>query len=264
MKTKNRPVIIICIAIVSLMLASCLKSLLCVTGDGVFITESRRSPAFDEIENSTSFDIIYKVSDTTGIRIDCEQNIMQYIETNVYNGCLEVTTSPGSICLDYNTRPVITVSSPSLVRVVNAGSGTFLGDKMNGDDLIVKLSGSGEVAVDHAVCNTIDIKLSGSGNIDLKELFCSTADITISGSGDMTSGGNCESSHLKITGSGNIYCKDLHSTTVSAIISGSGNIFIRAEEYLNGLLSGSGNIFYRGDPEIDQTISGSGRIIKYK
>lgn len=261
---KNRNNLLLTLIISSLVLSSCLKSLLCVRGDGIIEEETRRVTSFTSIENSSSFDVIYKRSDTLGIRIIAEQNIMNYIETNVYNGTLEITTSPGSICIDYNERPLIQVSSPVLSGIYNTGSGTFVSDLLSGDKIVVRVSGSGDVSADLVTAGDLEVKVSGSGDMKLKDLNCLSSDIFISGSGDFSAGGGCENAHLKITGSGNIYCSDLITGVTSAIISGSGNIFITVSEYLNGLLSGSGSVFVKGDPEIDQTTTGSGRIIKHK
>ena len=227
-------------------------------------TETLRVTSFDQIENSTSFDVLYRKADTLGIIISAEQNILNYIETNVYDNCLEIQTSPATICLDYREKPLITITSPSLKRVYVSGSGEFIGDELSGETVTVKASGSGDVSIDTVTGNNIDMILSGSGNIELKMAACSNYDCLLSGSGDAAISGDCDNAHLKITGSGNIYAGDLVTNTASVIISGSGNAFITIEDYLNGLISGSGNIYLRGDPEIDQTVTGSGRIIKYK
>jgi hypothetical protein len=250
--------------ILLLIMTSCLKSLLCIRGDGIIEVETRRVTSFNQIENSTSFDIIYRNADTLGISISAEQNILDYIETNVYDNCLEIRTSPGSICLDYTERPVITVTSPSLKKVINSGSGEFLAGRMSGETVYIKLSGSGDISVENIIGNNIDLTLSGSGDIEIKESSCSNSDCLLSGSGNISINGDCEDAHLKITGSGNIYSSDFVTNSASIIISGSGSAFTTIEEYLNGLISGSGNIYVSGNPDIVQTVTGSGRIIKRK
>src|SRR4030042_6574904 len=243
---------------------SCLKDLLCVEGDRTPVLETRRISSFDQLENSTSFDVVYKQADTFGIRISAEQNIMNYIETNVYDDCLEIRTSPASICLDYHEQPVVMVSSPTLKKAVNSGSGSFIADRMTGETVTIKNSGAGDMSAESIESDNFESILSGSGDIDVQSLLCLNTDIVISGSGNTSVAGDCETSHLKITGSGNIYGSDMVTGTSSAIISGSGSAYTNIEEYLNGLISGSGNIYVKGDPEIEQTISGSGRIIKIK
>jgi hypothetical protein len=243
---------------------SCLKNIFCVKGDRIMTTETRRISQFNEIENTTSFDILYRKADTLGIIISAEQNILNYIETNVYDNCLEISTSPATICLDYNERPLITVSSPSLSSVLNAGSGAFIGDTLTGETVILKASGSGDITINMAAGENIDITVSGAGNIELEMAYCGNYECLITGSGDASVNGACVDAHFKISGSGNIYASDLVAVNSSVIISGSGNVFTTTTEYLNALISGSGNVFVEGNPEIDQSVTGSGRIINYK
>lgn len=260
---KNRLIILLS-GVLILNLTSCLRDLLCVNGDGIIEEEVRRVTSFNQINNSTSFEVIYKRADTSGIRIRAEQNIINYIETNVYNDCLEITTSPGSICLDYTEQPVITITSPALDKAVISGSGSFFADSMEGVHVFLKMSGSGDISVDEVLSDNCEINLTGSGNINVKQLISLSSDFQITGSGDITVTGSCDESHLRIPGSGNIYAGNFPVNTSSVIISGSGNAFTDIDDYLNGLISGSGNIYVKGDPEIDQTITGSGRIIKLK
>jgi len=248
--------------ILLLLLTSCIKSLLCVRGDGIIEEETRRVTSFNQIENSTSFDVIYIKADTTGVSIKAEQNILNYIETNVYNNTLEVRTSPGSICLDYREKPLVTVTSPALTRIVSSGSGDILADQMSGENLSAKLTGSGDVSIESMTGSNIDILLTGSGDLEVMQSVCLESDCQISGSGNITISGECNDAHLKITGSGNIYSSEFLTNSASVIISGSGSAYTTIWEYLNGLISGSGNIYVSGNPEIDQTVTGSGRIIK--
>jgi len=247
-----------------LAFTSCLKSLLCIRGDGDMMTETRRVTAFHEIKNTTSFDVIYRKADTLGISISAEQNILDYIETNVYDNCLEIRTSPASVCLDYTQRPVLTITSPSLDKIISTGSGAMLADKMTAETAYAKNTGSGDISIEKTSGDNAELIVTGSGNIEIKEAVCANSDFLISGSGDIDVSGECDDSHLKITGSGNIYASDFITNSASVIITGSGSAFTSIVEYLNGLISGSGNIYVRGNPEIDQTLTGSGRIIKNK
>ncbi len=260
---KNR-IIILTAGSLLLILTSCIDDLFCVNGNGIFEVERRRLTSFEQIQNSTSFEVVYKKADTLGASIKAEQNIMEYIETIVRDGCLEIRTKPGSICLDCTEQPIITVSSPNLKGATISGSGELSADTMAGETVTLKVSGSGNLTVQNAISNDSKLILSGSGSIDVTELFCQNADIHISGSGKINVGGSSENEHLRISGSGSIHSDEFPVQSAYIIISGSGNAFTNIETYLNGLISGSGNIYVKGDPEIDQTITGSGKIINHK
>ena len=249
---------------VTMSLSSCLDDLFCVNGNGIAEVERRRVTSFTSIRNETSFDVIYKKADSTGLSIKAEQNILKYIETNVYDGCLEIETSPGSVCLDYNIKPVISISSPGLSGAFLAGSGEITADTLAGEIVTVTVSGSGNLSVKRITSDDSQIRLSGSGDLEIAEMLTRNADFTVSGSGNITVTGSSDTESLRISGSGNIQAGNFEVNTASVIISGSGNAYTNIEVYLYGLLSGSGNIYLTGDPEIDQKITGSGRIIKRK
>jgi hypothetical protein len=259
---KRYPVVIG--VFILLTFTSCLKDLLCISGNGIEKTEIRRVVAFNKIVNSTSIDIVYKKADTSGINIKADENLLEYIVTETDNNTLEIRTRNGSTCLDFDTKPLITVSAPNLESIFMSGSGTFLADEMSGNSVEIKMSGSGGISVDKVICTDLSVILSGSGNININNCTCVSSDIFLSGSGNIALSGQNESSDLKISGSGEINAENLMLESASIIISGSGDIFTNVEKSLTAIISGSGNIYLKGDPAISKTISGSGRIIKYK
>jgi hypothetical protein len=255
--------VLLTVLFILLTQSSCLKNLLCERGNGIAATEVRRTGVFNKIENSTSIDIIYKRSDTTGITIKADENLLDYIITETNNNTLEIRTRDGNTCLDFDSRPVITITSPGLESIFVSGSGTFVADEMTGNNVSVKMSGSGDLSTDKITCTELTVTLSGSGNMDINNCTSVNSDIYLSGSGSISVSGLSEGAGLRISGSGKIYAANWMLSSADAIISGSGDIFTNVEKTLTALISGSGNIYLKGDPIINQTISGSGRIIKY-
>jgi len=259
----NRYLLVSCLFML-LLCNSCLKDLLCVRGNGIEETKVRRTAAFTKIENMTSIDIVFKKADTTGITIKADENLLEYITTETDNNTLKIRTRNGISCLDFETEPVITVTSPSLTSIFESGSGTFIADEMSGREVAVKLSGSGNISITRVSGNDLTVALSGSGNININCCTSVSSDVFLSGSGNIRLSGQNESSHLRISGSGEINAENLMLTSADILISGSGDVFTNVENSLVAYISGSGNIYLIGDPAITKTISGSGRIIKYK
>jgi hypothetical protein len=244
-------------------LSSCLKDLICVTGNGIKKTEVRRLNNFNKIENFTSINIVYKKADTIGITIEADENLFDHISTKTSNNTLEIKVENGATCLDFASQPLIAVTSPLLESILVSGSGAFSADELSGNSTSVKLSGSGNISVSKATSTYMNIMLSGSGDINISNCICPNSDIFISGSGKIGLAGECENSHMKISGSGQINAATWNLNTASILISGSGDIHTSVEKSLSAVISGSGNIYLKGNPEISQVISGSGRIIKY-
>lgn len=250
------------LGILMLSLMSCFDDFVCIQGDGFIETERRRIADFDQIVNSTEFDIIFSRNDTTGISINADRNIIDNIVTETSGSTLEIKTLPRHACFNYTRRPVIEVSSSDLKGVLLSGSGDFLADFMEGNVVTVTLSGSGNINADNTSCNDLSVLLSGSGSITLNEVECGDSDAFISGAGNIMLEGSCDKNNIKISGSGNLHADNYITGTASVMISGSGNAFTHILERLTGLISGSGNIYVKGNPEIDVTVSGSGRVIR--
>jgi hypothetical protein len=260
---RNRTLFVILI-LLAITLSSCLKDLVCITGNGNKKTETRRLNTFSNIENSTSINIVYRKSDTTGITIEADENLLPYITTSTDNNTLEIKAGNGMTCLDFATQPLIKVTSPRLESIFESGSGTFTADELSGYSTSIKLSGSGNISVAKVSGTDMNILLSGSGDISVNNVLCETSDLFLSGSGKISLSGQCENSHLKLSGSGQINAGTWNLNIANILISGSGDIQTSVEQSLTAIISGSGNIYLKGDPEITQTISGSGRIIKDK
>lgn len=249
--------------VLALLLTSCIKDMICINGNGIIETESRNTSSFNQIENSTVANVIYRQSDEVTITVVAESNLLGHIVTENINGNLKVRTDSWNTCLDYNERPVITVTSPSLKNIELSGSGNLIADIMSENSLIIKLSGSGKVVAESLSCIDLSVINSGSGDIEISEAFCQDADLNLSGSGDLDISGTSDKGHFRISGSGDINADEFQINNATENISGSGDIFTFVINTLTAALSGSGNIYLKGDPTINQNVSGSGRIIKY-
>lgn len=243
-------------------LNSCDDDFFCNKGNGLSQTIVRRVAGFNSIENTTSIDVVYKKADTTGITITADENLIDEIITETSSNKLMIKTRR-SKCLDFNTRPLITVTSPSIHTIIESGSATFLADDLSGSNITLKLTGSGDISVARITANGLNVSLSGSGNIKSNSCTSVNSDVFLSGSGQIDLTGQCENSNLKLSGSGKINTENWIVGSADVTITGSGDIFTFVENSLIAFISGSGNIYLKGNPIIDKTITGSGRIINY-
>jgi cytoskeletal protein CcmA (bactofilin family) len=258
---KNRIALVLS-GIVLLTANSCLEDFLFVNGSGHIETELRRPGSFDRIDNTTSFDIIYRKADTSAVSITTDDNILDHIVTEVCNNRLEIRTRPLGVILDCSKHPVIIVTSPRIDEANLSGSGSLTADKISGNSVSVKLSGSGNINVDSINCTNLTAMISGSGDISVKYAICTHSDISASGSGIISVAGKCDTEHARISGSGKIDGRYFLVNSADLSISGSGDVYGNVKDYLNATISGSGDIYLYGNPRIDQKRSGSGKIRK--
>jgi hypothetical protein len=217
-----------------------------VKGNGEVVTVERITGEYESISVGGWFDVEIIEGKEGSLTLKGEENLLEYIITEVKDGELKVKVKTG-----INLQPSswfnggISVSIP--VEEINS----------------LSMSGSGDL-VGKTVLRSRDMvtRLSGSGDMEVK-VEAENLDIAVSGSGDMTLNGAAEYLRVQISGSGDVHAYNLQANHVDANISGSAGIQITARESLKARVSGSGDISYRGNPaKIDSKVSGSGEISK--
>jgi len=138
------------------------------------------------------------------------------------------------------------------------GGGSFKGDSF---DLDMSGSGNMNLE-GSIQGKEVRINKSGSGNIKLGNVEGENLVVTVSGSGNTDiAKGATKKQTIRLSGSGNINMPNVESEAATASISGSGDIDIRVGKSLEGTISGSGNITYHGNAQVTKSsFSGSGRI----
>lgn len=212
MKTK-KGLFVSLLAILLLMLGACNV----VIGSGGSVTESRSVSDFDSISLNGSGDVIIEQGGEESLTIETNDNIMQYVTTEVRDGTLHLAVeAPNAVLF---TRIVFTVGVVDLSGLEIAGSGSIKGDGIETDQLEVSVGGSGNVELEGAATRqTIDI--AGSGRYKGGDLRSETADVSIAGSGKATVWAT-DGLDVSIAGSGTV--EYYGSPTVNFSSSGSGN-----------------------------------------
>ena len=212
-----------------------------VSGNGTISTEQRNVTGFTGVETHGSIDII-ATQGNYNIKVEIDQNLLQYVETVVENGRLIVRFKNG-ISLSHFNGAKVYVTAPELNAFETHGSGN--------------INGQGKIADK----NKIDVGISGSGDIDL-ELDCPVVNTETHGSGNITLRGETKNLFCKTSGSGDVKASNLKAENVKTSIHGSGDNEVYASESLDVEISGSGDVHYRGEPKISTAVHGSGSITK--
>ena len=213
-----------------------------IKGNGNIITTDRSVSDFDKIGIAGSFDVILKKGNEGAISIQADENLMEYIITEVKDGQLKIKPKKGHQLKSTKTIQ-ITVSFNDLEEVSLAGSGDVTtSDAINASDLKLSLAGSGDMNLKVSTKH-LTSKIAGSGNISLN--------------------GDTDEFSCSIAGSGNLNGYDLKATIAIAKIAGSGNIKVNAVSEIHAKIAGSGNVYYTGNPEVEKSNAlGSGSLKK--
>lgn len=211
-----------------------------VRGNGSIKTEERNINDFKGVKTAGSFDVFVTTGDTYAVKVEADDNLLQYIETEVDGNNLHIKEADG-FNLDPSKGVKIYVTAPVFNKFSTAGSGN--------------ISGSNQVISD----DRLNIDVAGSGNINLN-VKASDIDASIAGSGNIALSGETGSIKGSIAGSGDIRAKDLIAHKADVHIAGSGNAEVNADEELSANIAGSGDVRYAGKPKTSTRIAGSGSV----
>lgn len=235
MKTS---ILLIAIALISGTIQSQKK----IKGNGKMTTVTRTTPDYNQINCAGSFDFILVAGNEGTIKIDGEENLLEYIVTEVKNGNLIVKSKNRINLRSSNNKTIkITIPFKDIDNVSLAGSGNLRNeDKIMATNFNVSLAGSGKLAL-HIESSYTKASLAGSGDITLR--------------------GSANDLVANISGSGDFHGFDLLTNNTNVSVSGSGDADVYCKESLKARIAGSGNIKYKGQPKIEDTkVAGSGKI----
>lgn len=214
-----------------------------IKGNGNTVSIDRSVGEYDGIAVSGWFDVDLVDGKEGELTLEGEDNLLEYIITEVENGKLVIKTEKGVNLKPSSWKDGIRITVP--VQNIDA----------------LSLSGSADI-VGKTTLKASDFKtaMSGSGDITI-DLETESLSASMSGSGDMNLSGKTKNFDATISGSGDIKAYDLIADNVEATVSGSADIKVTANKMLKARVSGSGDISYRGDPKkVDTKTSGSGDI----
>lgn len=213
-----------------------------IKGNGNVTTITRTTSDYDGISCAGSFDYILVAGTEGKITLEGEENLLEYIITEVKNGKLIVKTEKNiNLSPSGNKTIKVTIPFKDIDEISLAGSGDLMNkDTVTANDLKVSLAGSGDVVL-AVETNSINGSLAGSGDLTLK--------------------GNTNNLTASLAGSGDIHAFDLQANNTDVSIAGSGDAEVVSKESLKARIAGSGDIEYKGNPKKeDSKVSGSGSI----
>jgi hypothetical protein len=213
-----------------------------VKGNGVVKTETRSVSDFDRVSVSGNIDIYVSNDSSNSVRVEADENLMDFIEVGVNGGKLQIRPQEG-----YNlkgSRDIrVYVSAPVFKEFRASGSCNIYSQN--------KISSPG----------TIDISLSGASDVKM-ELNAPGVNANLSGAGSIQLKGQTKDLSVDGAGSVSVECMDLMAENVDVEISGAGNAAVFASVKLDVSVSGAGDVVYKGNAVVNQHISGSGSVKK--
>jgi hypothetical protein len=229
--------------LLSLLLCSCDVGISpsSIQGSGRIASEDRQVQGVRGVALTTTGDLTIAVGNQESLRIEAEDNLLPYLETQVRNGTLTIGTRPNTNLR--STRPIrYALTVKSLESLVISSSGNIVAPVLQADRFTATISSSGDMRLDGLNANNLQVVISSSGDLEIN-------------------GGEVKQQSITISSSGQYKAGSVRSQTAEVRLSSSGNATIWVTGSLNAQLSSSGNVNYYGRPAITQRMSSSGKLV---
>jgi hypothetical protein len=211
-----------------------------VHGNGNVVTKERKAEEFTGIKVSSGVDVYLKQGTNLSISVEADENLHEYIMTEVRNGVLNVYTD-ANIREAKRERVYVTMKDINLISTTSAG------------DVV------GETPVKS---DRLELSASSAGDIKL-EVTSREIKINISSSGDMTLTGATDILEADLSSAGDLNAYELTVREADISVSSAGDADVNVTEKLTARASSAGDINYMGNPKyIDSHSSSAGGIHK--
>ncbi len=230
-----------------------------VKGSGNVRIEEHDVRDFNSVTFACIGELTIEQGEVEGLRIEAEDNLLPYFETEIHDGELIIRQSMGVALRP--TQPVrFMLRVKSLEALAVSGSGDADMAELTAKQFTVRLTGSGDIGLGRVEVDALQVRLSGSGDIQIATLEADEIEANLTGSGDVNVGGMVHAQKVTISGSSSYLADALQSTSAELRLTGSGSAQVQVRERLEARLTGSGSVIYSGSPAVQSTITGSGRI----
>ena len=209
-----------------------------VYGNNQVVKKERDAGNFSGLRVSSGIDVYLKQTDDESIVVEADENLHEYIQTEIRDGILNVYTE-ANIREAEMKRVYVTMRDINSLKTTSAG------------DII------GETPV-----KTEKLELSASSAGDIKlEVYAKEIEANISSSGDVTLTGEVDILDATLSSAGDLNAFGLEVREADVSASSAGDADISVSERLSARASSAGDINYRGNPKyIDAHSSSAGGV----
>lgn len=191
-------------------------------------TETRAIASFNAIEVSGNIEVEFTRDDSLGsLTIEASKAFLPKIVTKVENGVLRIYSD--EIFLNRTAR--VRVAVDSLTRVECSGASRVTADDpIKAANLVLKVSGAGDVSLNVKGAKLVDVDVSGASKADLN--------------------GSSEAIKVECTGASNVDAEALETKTAYVRASGASDASVFASVRLDAGASGASHIGCKGSPKL--------------
>lgn len=213
-----------------------------IRGNGHITSETRTASGFTGVDVSGAISVYVKQDSVASIKVEADENLLEYIEVHNSGSTLEIHTRHG-----VNLRPThkikVYVSSPSFTHFEASGA--------------CEIYGENEITS----AESMNVSLSGASNGKL-DLNVPKVTVDLSGASDISIRGKTRDFDAGASGASSIKCFELLTENTDVDLSGASHAEIYASVTLDGETSGASSVDYKGNAKANVGKSGASSVNK--
>ncbi len=191
---------------------------------------------------SGNISVYVKQDSLSAIKVEADENLMEYIEISVDGNTLYIKPRRGTNLRSSGGIKVY-VSNPSYANFEASGACDIYGEN--------------KITSDAA----IGIELAGASSVEM-ELRSPAVDADLSGASDVTLKGETKKIHAHGSGASSIKCFELMTEEADISLSGASHAKVFASVKLQADASGASGVEYKGNPSVSKETRGASSIKK--
>ncbi len=208
-------------------------------GSGELVVQARSVQRFDRVVLAGEGAAIVAFGDQEMLTVETDDNLVDFIETTVEGGVLEIRTAQG-------------------VNIAPSNSVTY---RITVKDLVaVELAGAGSIDVDQWSTEALRVVLSGVGDIRLGALESGDLVVDHTGVGSVTVAGTAAEQTVSVVGIGDYDASNLATVKASVRAAGTGSATVWVARTLEVVASDTGSVAFYGAPVVTQQIDGAATV----
>ena len=212
-----------------------------VRGSGHVITENRNETGFNSIDVSGAIDVYIKQDSTTSVKVEADDNILEYIEVHTDGSTLEIYTKD-NIRLKPSHKIKVYVSNSEYKDLHVGGASSIRSEnEISSDALNVDIGGASEGRLE-VNAPKVSVNVSGASNANIK--------------------GKTKDFDGGASGASEIRGFDLLTENAEVEASGASSIEIYASVKIAGQASGASSVNYKGNAQSSVEKSGASSVNK--
>lgn len=232
--------VILLITILSVLVSCNLES---IQGSNKLITKNYDLTDFDCIDASSAFEIELIQSDEFSVKLECNENLEEYVEIIKNDNCIEIGMKEFN---NYsNTTLKVIISAPSINHL--------------------EASGACEIIIDEYKVDNFEFDLSGASDVDGKLIVSEKLTIEASGASDIKLRGKTKNLDIDFSGASEFSGKKLIvSNALTIESSGASSVTVTANGTLDIDCSGASDVIYYGEGEVIRNESSGASSVRKK